>query len=74
LESFAGGRLRRLVEAETARAEQLRKAYEQTVLTAAEEVENAIVAYRQEQIRLLALRRSVQAAEDAVRLVETLYS
>lgn len=70
---FAGGRLRRLVEAETARAEQLRKAYEQAVLTAAEEVENAIAAYRQEQIRLLALRRSVQAAEDTVRLVETLY-
>ncbi|HOQ05381.1 MAG TPA: efflux transporter outer membrane subunit [Anaerohalosphaeraceae bacterium] len=70
---FAGGRLRRLVEAEKARFEQLYSAYEQTVLAAVEEVENAIAAYARHQERLGALRRSAAAAEDAVRLVEALY-
>jgi NodT family efflux transporter outer membrane factor (OMF) lipoprotein len=70
---FAGGRLRRLVEAEKARFEQLHSVYEQTVLAAVEEVENAIAAYRRHRERLEALERSVSAAEQTVRLVENLY-
>lgn len=70
---FAGGRLRRLVEAEKARFEQLFYVYKQTVLAAVEEVENALAAYRYHQERLQALTRSTAAAQDAVRLVEDLY-
>jgi NodT family efflux transporter outer membrane factor (OMF) lipoprotein len=70
---FQGGRIRNLVKAEEARTRQVLVGYEQTVLSAVEEVENALEAYTQESIRLEALQRSVQAAQDTVRLVESLY-
>jgi NodT family efflux transporter outer membrane factor (OMF) lipoprotein len=47
--------------------------YKQTVLTALEEVESAMVAYKQEQIRRDALGRAVVASEEAVKLVRDLY-
>jgi NodT family efflux transporter outer membrane factor (OMF) lipoprotein len=70
---FEGGRLRNLVRAEEARTGQLLAGYERTVLTAIEEVENALAAYAQESQRQEALQRSVQASEDTVRLVQSLY-
>lgn len=70
---FEGGRLRNLVRAEEARTEQLLASYERTVLTAVEEVENSLAAYTQESQRQEALQRSVQASEDTVRLVQSLY-
>lgn len=70
---FEGGRLRNLVRAEEARTEQVLAGYERTVLTAVEEVENALAAYTQETQRQEALQRSVQASEDTVRLVQSLY-
>jgi NodT family efflux transporter outer membrane factor (OMF) lipoprotein len=70
---FEGGRLRNLVRAEEARTEQWLAGYERTVLTAVEEVENALAAYAQESQRQEALQRSVQASEDSVRLVQSLY-
>ena len=70
---FEGGRLRNLVRAEEARMEQWLASYERTVLTAVEEVENALASYTQESQRQEALQRSVQASEDTVRLVQSLY-
>jgi NodT family efflux transporter outer membrane factor (OMF) lipoprotein len=70
---FDAGRIRSNIEAQDALTEQALVSYEQTVLGAAEEVENAIAAYVQEQDRLEALRRSVVAARQSVALVETLY-
>src|SRR5688572_7139537 len=48
---FNRGRLRSAVAVENARTEQAVAAYEQTVLGALEEVENALVAYRKEYVR-----------------------
>lgn len=70
---FEGGRIRNLVKVEEVRTQQALNGYERTVLDAVEEVENALEAYTQESIRLEALQRSVLAAQDTVRLVESLY-
>jgi outer membrane protein, multidrug efflux system len=70
---FDAGRIRSNIEVQDALTEQALVAYEQTVLGAVEEVENAIAAYVQERDRLEALQRSVVAARASVRLVETLY-
>ncbi|MBN1815969.1 MAG: TolC family protein, partial [Sedimentisphaerales bacterium] len=47
--------------------------YQQTVLLAVEEVEDAVVAYIREQQRKDSLERSVEAARRSVDLVSTLY-
>jgi NodT family efflux transporter outer membrane factor (OMF) lipoprotein len=70
---FDAGRIRSNIEAQGALTEQALVSYEQTVLGAVEEVENAIAAYVQERDRLESLQRSVVAARESVRLVETLY-
>ena len=70
---FEGGRLRSLIRAEEARTRQALVHYEQTVLSAVEEVETALVAYEQELLREQALGRAVQASENSVRLVQSLY-
>jgi outer membrane protein, multidrug efflux system len=70
---FDAGRIRSNIEVQTALTEQALVSYEQTVLGAVEEVENAIAAYVQERDRLESLQRSVVAARESVRLVETLY-
>ncbi|UCE87679.1 MAG: efflux transporter outer membrane subunit, partial [Deltaproteobacteria bacterium] len=70
---FDGGRIRNRIRAEDARTEGALALYENTVLRAFEEVENAIVSYVQESDRRDALARSVVAAREAVELVDTLY-
>jgi outer membrane protein TolC len=70
---FDAGRIRSNIEVQTALTEQALVSYEQTVLGAVEEVENAIAAYVQERDRLESLQRSVVAARESVRLVQTLY-
>ena len=70
---FDGNRLRSLVAVEEARTKQLASKYEATVLSAVEEVENAMVGYLQEKRRARALARSVDAATQSVDMVETLY-
>jgi NodT family efflux transporter outer membrane factor (OMF) lipoprotein len=70
---FDAGRIRSNIQAQTALTEQALVSYEQTVLGAVEEVENAIAAYVQERDRLESLQRSVVAARESVRLVQTLY-
>jgi NodT family efflux transporter outer membrane factor (OMF) lipoprotein len=70
---FDGGRIRANVKAQESLTEQALLGYEQTVLLALEEVENAFVAYVQENERRDTLQRSVTAADAAVKLVNTLY-
>ena len=70
---FSAGRVRSNIKAEEARTEAALRAYEQTVLLALEEAENSLVGFAQSQIRLQELERTVQAAEQSVTLVSTLY-
>ena len=70
---FSGGRIRANIEVEDARTEQALLRYEQTVLLAVEEVEDAVVAYVQEQLRRDALARAVEASIRSVELVEVQY-
>jgi multidrug efflux system outer membrane protein len=70
---FDGGRIRANVRAQESLTEQALLGYEQTVLLALEEVEDAFVAYVQENERRDTLQRSVAAADAAVKLVNTLY-
>lgn len=70
---FDAGRIRSNIVVQDALTEQLLADYEQTVLTAVEDVENAMAAYVQEVQRREALQRSVVAARASVSLVDTLY-
>ena len=70
---FNGGRIRSLIEAQNSRAEQAFFRYEQSVLEAIREAENALVAYIEDRSRLAALKRSVDAARRSVELATDLY-
>jgi len=70
---FTGGKIRNRIRAEEARTAQALAAYEQTVLRALEEVQNALVAYGQEKVRRDRLAEAVDASQRAVNLVETQY-
>ncbi len=70
---FQGGRVRANIRAEEARADQALHQYRQTVLTALEDVENAMSAYREESIRAARLGEGVVSAEKAVDQVRSLY-
>ena len=67
------GRLSPDGEAEEARTEQALLGYEQTVLLALEEVENALVAFEQEKRRRDRLSEAVSAAQRSVDIVRTQY-
>lgn len=62
---FTGGRLRAQLEVQNAVQEQALIAYEASVLGAVEEVENAVVALAQEQVRRARLAEAFAAAERA---------
>jgi NodT family efflux transporter outer membrane factor (OMF) lipoprotein len=70
---FDGGRIRSRIKVEDARAQQALARYEQTVLSAYEEVETSLSFYIEELNRREALRRSVVAARESVALVNELY-
>jgi multidrug efflux system outer membrane protein len=70
---FSGNRIRSGIRAEEASVKQALARYEKTVLTAVEEVENAMVANQQENIRLEALKNSHSASVRSVELVVSLY-
>ncbi len=70
---FDGGRVRNRIKAEDARTEQAVARYENTVLKALEDVENAAVAFSEELQRRDSLYRSVVAAEKSVELVSVQY-
>lgn len=71
---FDAGRIRANIEAHTARGEQSLVRYEQTVLAAIEEVENALVAYAQEHHRQRALASAVEANRRSVALANEQYT
>lgn len=70
---FSGNRIRSSINAEQASVKQALARYEKTVLSAVEEVENAMVAHREENIRLEALKNSHTASVRSVELVNSLY-
>lgn len=70
---FAGGSIRQNIEVQSALQEQYLIAYETAVLTALEEVENALIAYVQEQSRRQALSDAATAAKQTVELAKMKY-
>jgi NodT family efflux transporter outer membrane factor (OMF) lipoprotein len=70
---FDGGRVRGRIDLEDARTEESLATYERTILTAVEEVENALTAYVREQERRDALDRAVEAARRAAELSRDQY-
>ncbi len=70
---FDGGRIRANIEAHNARQEQAAARYENVVLTALAEVENALIAYMQEKVRYRELTEAVAANRRAVELASELY-
>lgn len=70
---FHGGAIRRNIEAQSAREEQLLAGYEGAVLSAVAEVRNALAAEVQERERNRSLQRGVEAARVAVLVAEDKY-
>jgi outer membrane protein TolC len=70
---FEGGRLRRRIEAQDARAEQALVRWERTVLTALEETENAMSNFVREQTRRRDLLDAAVQARRAVELAQLEY-
>ncbi len=71
---FSGGRIRNTIRAEEARTEQALLGYEQTVLLALEDTENAFVALAQERDRQQIVGEARNAAQTSVSLVKDLYT
>jgi NodT family efflux transporter outer membrane factor (OMF) lipoprotein len=67
---FRGGTLRQKIEVQSALQEQALVQYEAKILTALEEVENALVAYAREQEKRSALRDGEEAARNAAGVAE----
>ncbi len=70
---FNAGRIRQNIKVQNLRQEQALLAYEQAVLIALEEVENALIAYRQAQLRLHELTEAEKAQQRAVVLAHDRY-
>ncbi len=70
---FQGGRLRSQVDAAEARAVQAELVYREQVLEALGEVENALTAYQEEQVRYAKLAEGVAASKSTVTQVRSLY-
>lgn len=71
---FSGGRIQDNIKAQTARQEQALARYEKTVLTAFHDVEDSLVGYSRERVRLRTLTEAVTAQSRAVDLAEELYT
>lgn len=71
---FDGGRLRQRVEIQTAVQEQALLSYQSTVLTALQEVENALLSLTNSRKRLAALNDAADAARNAALLARQRYS
>ena len=71
---FDAGRIRANIEVQDAQAERALIVYQQTVLTALQEVENALTVYASEQQRRASLAQAVDANKKAVSLATELYS
>jgi NodT family efflux transporter outer membrane factor (OMF) lipoprotein len=71
---FDAGRVRASVRAQTAVKDQASLTYEQIVLTSLEDVENALVAYANEQEHRRLLEEAVAANQKSVELANQLYA
>ncbi|HEV8607835.1 MAG TPA: efflux transporter outer membrane subunit [Tepidisphaeraceae bacterium] len=71
---FSAGRIRGNIRAQNARQEQALARYEQTVLLALEDVENALVNYGKEQERFRSLDTAVKANRRSVEMASELYT
>lgn len=70
---FDGERIKNTVKIEKIRSSQAMLDYDNTVLKAVEEVENALAGYALETERMKQLEKSVAAAQKSVKLVRDLY-
>ncbi len=70
---FDAGAIRQNIEAQSALQEQALIQYEATILSALEDVENALVSYAEEQHRRGALNEATQAAQRAAELAQNNY-
>ena len=70
---FQGGRIRAGIEAAEARTDAALAAYHQAVLSALEDVENALVNYAEEELRRRTLTEAAQASGRATELARILY-
>ena len=73
-EIFEAGSIRANIRVQNARQEQALDSYQQTVLVALEDVENALTAYAREQTQRESLSQSEQANEQALELSTQLYN
>jgi NodT family efflux transporter outer membrane factor (OMF) lipoprotein len=71
---FDAGRIRANVKVQNARQQQALAAYEQTVLSAFEDVENSLVAYANEQTRRRSLEGAVSSSRNSLDLASKLYA
>ena len=71
---FAGGRIRQQIKVQTAVQDQALAAYESTVLTALEDVENALVSLRRNRERYDHLKAADEAARSAAFLARQRYA
>jgi outer membrane protein TolC len=71
---FDAGRIRANVKVQNARQEQALASYENTALSAFEDVENTMTAYAKEQIRRQSLEDAVKSSEESLRLANQLYA
>ena len=71
---FKGGAIRQNIEVQNALQEQALEQYEATILAALEDVENALVAFAEEQERRQALAEATQAAQRAAELARDQYA
>ena len=73
-EVFNAGRHEAEIKVQDERLEQARASYEKTVLTALEEVENALTAYNEEQNRIQKIKSSVDASKNVNEITRARYS
>jgi outer membrane protein TolC len=71
---FEGGQLTATLHLTEARQKEAAVIYQQTVLTALHEVDNALTAYRSEQVRRRQLIESVTASRQALELARARYA
>jgi multidrug efflux system outer membrane protein len=70
---FDAGKIRANIEIRSAQQEQALRLYEKSVLTSLEEVENALVAYGNEQVRYRSLLAAASSSRRAVSMSNDLY-
>ncbi len=71
---FSAGRIRANIRGQKARHEQALIGYEQTIMRSFEDVENALVAFANEQERFTSLTQAVDANRRAVEIAKELYT